>query len=62
MVLISGLTPSKVYHMRAISTDKAGNITKSIDTVTITPKATDSALDLVISNLGEAFGFLSKVR
>ncbi len=58
LVVISGLSPSKVYHLRAVSKDKAGNEGKSVDTVTITPKATKSALDLVITNLSEAFGFL----
>lgn len=58
VVVITGLTPSKVYHLRAVSKDKASNITPSIDTVTITPKATDNALNLVIGNLQQAFGFL----
>lgn len=58
LVIISGMTPSKVYHLRAISKDKAGNGGNSIDTVTITPKATENALNLVISNLQEAFGFI----
>lgn len=58
VVVISGLTPSKVYHFRAISQDAAGNEGLSIDTVTITPKATQSALDLVVGNLSEIFGFL----
>lgn len=58
LVIISGLTPSKVYHVRTISKDKAGNTGNSIDTVTITPKATENALNLVITNLQEAFGFL----
>lgn len=62
LVLISGLTPSKVYHLRAISKDSNGNATESIDTVTITPKATENALDLVISNLQEAFKFLGGIR
>jgi len=57
LVIISNLTPSKVYHLRALSKDKAGNIGKSIDLVSITPKATESALELVIQNLGEVFGF-----
>jgi hypothetical protein len=61
VVIISGLTPSKVYHLRAISRDSAGNESKSIDTVTITPKATDNAFDLVITNLKEAFGFLGNL-
>jgi hypothetical protein len=58
LVVISGLTPAKVYHLRALSKDKAGNESKSVDTTTITPKATDNALDLVITNLQQAFGFL----
>ncbi len=58
LVVISGLSPSKVYHLRALSKDSANNIGNSIDTVTITPKATDSALNLVISNLSQIFGFL----
>ena len=62
VVVISGLTPSKVYHLRAISKDSANNETKSIDTVTITPKATDNAFNLVITTLQEAFNFLSKIK
>jgi len=62
LVIISGLTPSKVYHLRAISKDKAGNIGNSIDTVTITPKATENALNLVITNLQEAFGFIGNLK
>lgn len=62
VVVISNLTPSKVYHLRAISKDKAGNDGRSIDTVTITPKATENALNLVITNLQEAFGFLGGLR
>lgn len=58
LVIISNLTPSKVYHLRAISVDKAANSANSIDTVTITPKTTDNALNLVITNLQQAFGFL----
>jgi formylglycine-generating enzyme required for sulfatase activity len=58
LVVISGLTPSKVYHLRAISLDAAKNVGSSIDTVTITPKATENALNLVITNLQQAFGFL----
>jgi hypothetical protein len=61
VVIISNLTPSKVYHLRAISRDSVGNESKSIDTVAITPKATDNAFDLVITNLKEAFGFLGNL-
>ena len=61
VVVISGLGTSKVYHLRALSKDKAGNEAKSIDTVSITPKASDSALNLVITNLSEAFGFIGTI-
>jgi hypothetical protein len=61
-VIISGLTPSQVYHLRAISKDSASNEGKSIDMATIAPKATRSALDLVIENLVSAFSFLSFLR
>lgn len=56
MVIINGLTPSKVYHLRTISKDKSGNESKSLDYITITPKASDNALDLVITNLQRVFG------
>lgn len=59
-VVISGLVPSTVYHLRAISLDSVGNTGTSVDTVTISPKATSSALNLVISNLTDIFGFLRK--
>lgn len=62
LVIISNLTPSKVYHLRSLSKDKAGNVGNSIDTVTIAPKATENALNLVISNLQEAFGFLGGIK
>jgi len=58
LVIISNLSPSKVYHLRAISTDAAQNKSTSVDTVTITPKEADNALELVIINLQQAFGFL----
>lgn len=61
VVVISGLTPSEVYHLRAISVDSANNDSRSVDTVTIAPKATRSALDLVITSLGQIFGSLSKL-
>jgi hypothetical protein len=60
--IISGLTPSKVYHLRAISKDSAGNEARSIDVTSIAPKATRSALDLVLESLTTAFGFLGLLR
>lgn len=61
-IILSGLTPSKVYHLRAISKDAAGNEINSVDMTTIAPKATKSALDLVLENLSAVFGFLGLLR
>lgn len=58
LVVISGLSPGKVYHLRALATDENKNQGLSIDKVIVTPKATDSALDLVITNLTSVFSFL----
>jgi hypothetical protein len=55
-VVISKLSPSKVYHLRIISKDKAGNLGNSIDIVSITPKATENALDIVFGSLKAIFG------
>lgn len=60
LVVISGLTPGKVYHLRAISKDEFNNKAESIDKVVITPKATENALDLVMTNMSAIFGFLAK--
>ncbi len=62
VVVISNLATSKVYHLRAISKDIAGNDGYSVDTVTITPKATANALNLVIGGLQQAFGFLGELK
>jgi phosphodiesterase/alkaline phosphatase D-like protein len=62
VVVVGNLTPSKVYHLRAVSRDVASNEGSSVDTVVITAKATDSALDLVVNNLQQAFGFLKNIR
>ncbi len=59
LVVIPGLSPSKVYHLRVISKDAAGNISTSVDMATITPKAADDAFSLVLANLSEVFGFLN---
>ena len=61
-VTITGLTPAKIYHLRAISKDKSGNIGQSFDTVIITPKSTKDALNLVIDNLSTTFGFLNSLK
>ena len=60
-VSITGLRPGQIYHLRAVSKDKAGNVGYSYDTVIVTPKATKDALTIVVENLSKTFGFLKKV-
>ncbi|NTU46069.1 hypothetical protein HGA88_00390 [Candidatus Roizmanbacteria bacterium] len=60
-VTISGLSPQKIYHLRAISKDKSNNGAKSEDSVIITPKSTKDALNIVVDNLSKTFGFLKNI-
>lgn len=62
IVTITGLTPAKIYHLRALSKDKSSNLAQSFDTVIITPKSTKDALTLVIENLSKTFGFLNNLN
>lgn len=55
IVIISNLTPSKVYHLRTISKDKVGNATNSYDIVSVTPSSSDSALELIFNSLRSVF-------
>lgn len=55
-VVISGLKPATIYHIKAISLDGAGNKVTSEDIVVLTPKATESAIDLIFKSLKEVFG------
>lgn len=57
-VVISGLTPSKIYHFRVISKDAAGNETRSVDTITVAPKSSRTALELVLAGLSDTFSFI----
>ncbi len=56
--VITDLSPSEVYHLRILTKDEAGNETVGDDYIVITPERTDSALDLIITNLAETFHFL----
>lgn len=55
-VVISNLSTSQVYHIQAISKDKAGNVGVSKNQTTIIGQATDSALSVVFNALRSVFG------
>lgn len=61
VVILSNLSYSKVYHLRAVSHDAANNISSTSDNVVITPRAGVNALDLIITNLAEIFGVFTKI-
>jgi hypothetical protein len=61
-VIISELDPARTYHLRAVSKDGAGNLTKGDDNVIITGKKKDSVLDIILEKLRDTFGFLGNIR
>ncbi|MFA5828558.1 MAG: fibronectin type III domain-containing protein [Candidatus Shapirobacteria bacterium] len=60
-VTVTDLAPGQVYHLRVLAEDRVQNLTMSYDNVVITPKATRSALDLVVENLSKSFGFFNNL-
>ena len=61
LVVISDLAPAKTYHFRVVSTDKAGNQTKSGSHTVLTSRKRESFLQLIISNLETTFSWLGNV-
>ena len=61
VVTVTDLKPSSVYHLRILTKDGMINMTNSYDTVVVTPKASQSAIDLVVNNLTQTFGFFSSL-
>jgi len=61
VVIISDIESSRPYHLRAVSRDGARNTTFSNDQAVITGKVSESALDLIIGNLQESFGWLGSI-
>jgi hypothetical protein len=58
LVVLKDLEHTNTYHLKIISKDEAGNEAKSGDLVAVTPASSESALDVVLQNLEEVFGFL----
>lgn len=61
LVVISELSPAKTYHFRTVSSDKAGNTSKSGSYTVLTSRKRESFLQLVISNLEETFSWVGSV-
>lgn len=61
VVVISGLSPSTVYHFHAVSKDGSGNETTSEETSLLTDQASSSVLDIIINSLENSLGWLFRV-
>ncbi len=61
VVIVNELEPSKMYHLRVVSRDSAGNAGYSDDTTAITGKMQNSAIDLIINSLRKSLGWLSSI-
>jgi hypothetical protein len=57
VIIVSNLSPSKVYHFKVVSKDSAGNVGESGSVTSITPKSTDTVMESVLGSLGRIFNF-----
>ena len=62
MIIIGNLDTSKVYHLRAVSKDKAGNSGFSLDNAYITKKKTESIFDIIMRIFLKAFGWIDFLK
>jgi hypothetical protein len=58
IVIISELSPSKTYHLRAVSRDKANNAGNSDDNTAITGRASENILEIILNAIRNSLGFL----
>lgn len=56
LVIVSDLPPSKVYHFRPLSRDKASNAGIGTDTAAIIGRPSESVLDIILTSLERIFG------
>lgn len=57
-LVLRDLNPTTSYHLRLVVQDETGNQTVSDDIVVVTPTAQAAALDIILKNLQDVFGFL----
>lgn len=58
VIIVANLSPSKVYHFKALSKDSAGNTGESGSVTAITPKSSDTVMESILGSLDKIFGFL----
>ena len=62
VVIISNFKPGTIYRFTVSSSDSAGNNTLPPVRTIITPKKTDSIVDVIFKNFDETFNFVNNVR
>ncbi len=62
VVIVPELEPAKLYHLRAVSRDRANNPGSSPDTTAITGKSRRSVIDIITNSLQSSLGFLSGIK
>jgi hypothetical protein len=55
LVIVSGLTPSKVYSLKVVSSDSYGNASEYGPLVSITPKSNSTVFETVIGTISNIF-------
>ncbi|MDO8751943.1 MAG: fibronectin type III domain-containing protein, partial [Candidatus Wolfebacteria bacterium] len=59
---ITKLSPGRIYQVRALSEDEAGNVGASPIRMIVTPRQSESIFDVVIRNFEDSFQFVRKLR
>ena len=62
VVILTSLKPGTVYRFTVESVDGAGNINKPPIRTIITPKKTESIVDVIFKNFDDTFNFINNVR
>jgi len=58
VVVIRDMEATTSYHLQIVSKDETNNQATSSDLIAVTPAVAESALDVVLKNLEDVFGFL----
>ncbi len=62
VMMLTTLKPGTVYRLQVVSVDDANNQTKLPVRTIITPKRTESIVDVIFKNFDETFNFIKNVR
>lgn len=61
-VIITSMKPATVYRIQLLSEDESGNVTRSPIRTILTPRSSESIMDIIFKNLEETFGFLRQLQ